>query len=97
MTRLSDLRRRLARLRGRRVRLRLMTGYSGLMLAVLWVAAVAFAVDLLFEMDRVQRMVALAACLGVTVWALPCPGWGSMRATWRWPYWSNARSISIAT
>ncbi len=69
MTRLSDLRRRLARLRARRMRLRRVTGYSALLLAVLWVAAAAFAVDVAFEMDRVQRLIALAACVGMIVWA----------------------------
>jgi len=74
MTRLSDLRRRLTRLRRRRRRLRLTTGYSGLALSVLWVAAVAFGVDLFFNaigapMNQLQRTLALLVYVGVGVWA----------------------------
>lgn len=74
MTRLSDLRRRLTRLRRRRHRLRLATGYSGLALAILWLGAVAFGVDLFFNaigapMDQLQRGLALAVYVGVAIWA----------------------------
>jgi len=74
MTRLSDLRRRLNRLRRRRLRLRLTTGYSGLALALLWVGAVAFGVDLLFNaigapLNQLQRGLALVVYVGVAIWA----------------------------
>jgi hypothetical protein len=54
--------------------LRLSTGYSGLALAVLWVGAVAFGVDLLFSaigapLNQLQRALALLVYVGVGVWA----------------------------
>ena len=69
MTRLKELRKRLARLRRRRWRVRVGTAYSGLALAVLWILAAVFLVDWLFEMSQLQRAIALAVCLAVLVWA----------------------------
>jgi len=69
MTRLTELRRRLARLRRRRRFIRWETGYSALLLAVLWALAAAFLIDWFFEMNRPQRAVSLVLCAGVTIWA----------------------------
>ena len=69
MTRLRELRKRLARLRRRRRRVRLGTGFSAILLAVLWIAGVVFLVDWLFEMSRAQRSVALLASAAAAIWA----------------------------
>ncbi|NQU25246.1 MAG: hypothetical protein HQ567_28510 [Candidatus Nealsonbacteria bacterium] len=63
MTKLHELRKRLASLRRRRQRIRWETGYSALLLAVLWVAAVALLFDWSFE--RVMTVPARACVLGV--------------------------------
>ena len=69
MTRLAELRKRLARLRRRRQRIRWSTAYSALALAVLWALAGVFLVDWLFELNVVQRGIALALAVGLVVWA----------------------------
>ncbi|MBN2473238.1 MAG: hypothetical protein JXB62_01420 [Pirellulales bacterium] len=69
MTRLQELRKRLARLRRRRRRVRLETGFSALLLTVLWIVAAAFLADWLLEMNRLQRLIGLAACGAVAIWA----------------------------
>jgi hypothetical protein len=69
MTRLLELRKRLARLRRRRQRIRWETAYSALGLAVLWVAAGMFLVDWLFELNVIQRGISLALGIGLVVWA----------------------------
>lgn len=70
MTRLSDLRKRLARLRRRRRRVRLGTGLSAvLLLAVFWMLAAAFLVDWFFEMNRLQRLISLAVVAVIVIWA----------------------------
>ena len=69
MTRLADLRHRLSRLKRRRRRVRLETGYSGLTLAVLGILAAAFLVDWLFGLNYLQRTISLALCGMLLVWA----------------------------
>jgi len=73
MTRLTELRKRLARLKRRRQRTRWATAYSALALALLWILAAAFLVDWLFEMNWIQRAISLLLCTGIAVWAF-----------WRW-------------
>ena len=79
MTRLSKLRKRLARLRRRRRGVRWGTGYTALAVALLWVLSATFLVDWLLEigrarlgmqleMNRPERIVALVICAGVLVW-----------------------------
>ncbi|MFC1596804.1 DUF4175 family protein [Planctomycetota bacterium] len=68
-TKLSKLRKRLARLRRRRRSLRWRTGYTALFVALLWVLVGAFLVDWLFEMSPLQRIVAMAVSAAVFVWA----------------------------
>lgn len=68
-TRLSKLRRRLARLRRRRRSVRWRTGYTALLVAILWVLVGAFLVDWLFRMSPLQRIVAMAIGAAVLVWA----------------------------
>jgi len=69
MTRLTELHQRLARLRRRRQWVRTNTGLTAVVLAVLWILAVAFAADWLFEMNQLQRFLSLLVCAGVVVWA----------------------------
>ncbi|MGD0898972.1 MAG: hypothetical protein ABR915_14125, partial [Thermoguttaceae bacterium] len=71
MTPLSDLHRRLARLRRARDRFRSATAYSAVATAVLAALAVAFPIDWYFQrnMDVAQRLFLLALCVGVAVWA----------------------------
>ena len=63
MTSLHELRKRLARLRRRRQRIRWATGYSGLLLAVLWVAGAALLFEWSFE--RMMTVPARVCVLGV--------------------------------
>ncbi len=69
MSRLADLRHRLSRLKRRRRRVRLGTGYSGLVLAVLGTLAAAFLIDWLLGLSRLQRAISLALCGILLVWA----------------------------
>ncbi len=75
MTKLLDLRRRLARLRRRRLWIRRATAYSTLALAVLCIAGVAFAVDWIWELDVWQRGLMLLGAAAAVVWA-----------AWRWVF-----------
>lgn len=77
MTRLADLRKRLRRLRRRRARVRLGTGLSAFLLAVLWVPAAAFAVDWSLEPGQLPRAVLLAGCAIAVLWAF-----GRFTAPW---------------
>jgi hypothetical protein len=70
MTRLIDLRRRLAALRRRRQRIRVGTGIAGLLAAALIILATVFLLDWLFEMSRMQRVVLLALSVGSVLWAV---------------------------
>ena len=83
MTKLSKLHARLRRLRRRRQSLRWGTGYSALVIAVLWVLVGTFLVDWLFHTNQLQRVVLLVigrtgnhravgllvAAAGIVVWA----------------------------
>jgi hypothetical protein len=69
MTRLAELRKRLARLRRRRQRIRLSTAYCALALAVLWALAGVFLVDWLFELNVIQRAIAVVLGVVAVVWA----------------------------
>jgi hypothetical protein len=68
MSKLNPLRSRLFALARRRWLLRLLTGYSGLALAVLWVLLAAFAVDWCLELSRPYRVGTLAVIAGVVLW-----------------------------
>jgi hypothetical protein len=69
MTRLIELRQRLARLRRKRQRIRVGTALAGLAAAALLILAAAFVLDWLFEMGRIERIVLLGLCLAAGVWA----------------------------
>jgi len=69
MTRLTELRNRLAKLQRRRRNVRWETAYSALLLAVLWILAALFLLDWLFELDRLLRAITLLVGAGVAVWA----------------------------
>ena len=69
MTKLARIHQRLRKLRRRRRRVRWGTGYSGLAVALLWLLAAAFLVDWSLHLNRPQRLVAMAFCLGLLVWA----------------------------
>ena len=69
MTRLIDLRRRLANLRRRRQRIRVGTALTGMAAALLTIVAAVFLLDWLFEMTRVQRAVLLLLGVAATGWA----------------------------
>lgn len=70
MTRLSDLKRRLERLRRRRRRIRWSTGWAAILLAAGWALAAIFLVDWLLELSRAQRVVLLAVGAGAVAWAV---------------------------
>ncbi len=74
---LETLRSRLNRLRRRRAMVRKTTAWSAVVLAVLWLVAAVFVVDLLLFMDIPQRLVAL--CLSVLI-----VGWAFWRYTKPW-------------
>jgi len=69
MSKLAELKSRLARLRRMRRTARLSTACGGMLLAVLWLLAGMFAVDWLLEMTRGQRVVMLVIGAGVLLWA----------------------------
>ncbi len=69
MTQLNKLHRRLAALRRRRAVARWSSAWSALVTAVLWSLVVAFAMDLFFEMDVVQRLVVFALCIVAVAWS----------------------------
>jgi hypothetical protein len=69
MTKLARIHQRLRKLRRRRRRVRWGTGYSALAVVLLWLLAAAFLVDWSLQMNRPQRLVAMALCAGVLVWA----------------------------
>jgi len=80
MTKLLDLRKRLARLRRRRLWTGRATAYSALALAVLCTAGVAFAIDWIWELDVWQRGLMLVIAAAGIIWAswrwvLPWLGW----------------------
>ncbi|MCR4411881.1 MAG: hypothetical protein NUV77_05575 [Thermoguttaceae bacterium] len=79
MTRLSQLRRRLVRLRRRRRLARWVIAYSGLALVVLWVLAVLFAADWSLRMGKPERIVLSVLAAGVVVWACR-----RVTAPWLW-------------
>ena len=66
---LATLRSRLNQLRRRRAIVRQSTAWSALALAVLWLIAAVFVVDLLLLMNVPQRIVAWGICALVTGWA----------------------------
>ncbi len=69
MTKLKVLRSRLSALSRRRWLVRVVTGFSGLCLAAVWVLLAAFVVDWLLELPRIYRAGSLAV-IGVTLlWA----------------------------
>ncbi len=69
MTKLRLLRSRLSALSRRRWSVRVLTGFSGLSLAVVWVLLAAFLVDWLLELPRPYRMGSLVAITVVVLWA----------------------------
>jgi hypothetical protein len=69
MTKLTELRSRLAHLRRRRQLVRWGTAFAGLGLAVLWTLAAAFAIDVTLQMSKPQRLLTLLAAAGIVVWA----------------------------
>ena len=68
MTKLKRLRSRLAGLSRRRWLLRLLSGYSGLLLAVLAVVVGVFLIDWLTEMGRLYRLLAHVGIAATVVW-----------------------------
>ena len=71
MRRLRPLRRRLARLRGRRRRFRLATAATALAIALLWALAGVFALDWWFQrnIDVWQRLLLVGLATGGVAWA----------------------------
>lgn len=69
MTRLTEVRSRLAMLRRRRQLVRWCTAYAALGLAVLWTLAAALVLDVAFEMSRPQRLVTLVVSALIVYWA----------------------------
>lgn len=69
MSKLKVLRTQIRRLHRERRLARLVTGYAGLALAVLWAVAAVFTIDWIFEMTKVQRVLTLAIAAGAVVWA----------------------------
>ena len=69
MTKLKLLRSRLAALSRRRWLVRVLTGFSGLALAVICVLLAAFAIDWLLELPRLGRIGSLAVIGGTVLWA----------------------------
>ncbi|MDA1017032.1 MAG: hypothetical protein O3A00_21565 [Planctomycetota bacterium] len=69
MSQLKILRSGLNRLRRRRKSLRWFTGYSALLVALLWMLVAVFLVDWLFLMNVTQRTVSLSLGLVAVVWA----------------------------
>jgi len=67
-SKLAELHRRLKRLKRRRQRIRWGTAWAAVAIGVLWVLAGAFLIDWLFEMNVVQRSVALALYAGILIW-----------------------------
>ena len=69
MTRLTDLRKRLARLRARRNRLRWEAALAAAALAVLWVLGAVFLLDWLLALTRLQRVILMGVGAAGLVWA----------------------------
>lgn len=69
MTRIAPLRNQLNRLREKRRWIRWGTGYAGLALAVCWTLALLFALDLIFDLSRPQRLLLIVTGLAAVVWA----------------------------
>ena len=69
MTKLGTLRSRLASLRRWRVFVRQATAFSAPLTAVLWTLVAVFVVDVVFEMDVVQRLIVMLIGAGALVWA----------------------------
>ena len=68
MTKLATLRDRLGTLRRRRATVRLGNAYSVFAIALIWILAGDFIVDVTLEMSRLQRFVALLAIGGAAYW-----------------------------
>ena len=69
MTKLPALRTQLTRLFRLRRSARLATAWCSVALAALWCVAALYLIDWTFELTRLQRVVAIAASVGVVVWA----------------------------
>lgn len=69
-TRLKPLRRQISHLRAQRQQARWLTGYAAVFLAVAWVLAAIFLLDWLFEMGRIERVLAIAVGVGAIAWAI---------------------------
>jgi len=67
MSRIAPLRQQLHSLRETRRWIRRGAGYASLALAVSWALGLLFAVDLLFQLSRLQRLVVIAAAAAVVV------------------------------
>ena len=70
MTKLASLRSRLRALRQRRAGVRWSNALSAAGSACLWLLAILFVVDVLFELERPQRFVGLLTAGAVLVWVL---------------------------
>ena len=68
MTKLSPLRNKLVALRNRRSRARKLTAWSATLLAAMWTLLALFAVDWLFSMTVVQRVIAIAVGALIVAW-----------------------------
>jgi hypothetical protein len=69
MTKLGTLRSQLAGLRRARSAVRSATAWSSLVTAVLWALAGVLALDVLFELELLPRLVVLLLAAGAVVWA----------------------------
>ena len=69
MTELNTLHRRLAALRRLRVWSRWSTAYSAVLTAALWLLLAVFALDVVFQMDVLQRVLIVALAAAGLVWS----------------------------
>lgn len=70
MSKLSTLRSQLASLRQTRSMVRWATGLAAVLVTVLWILAAVFLLDVLFQLDQLQRAVLLLVGAGVGAWAI---------------------------
>jgi hypothetical protein len=77
--RLAPLRTRLADLRRRRWRLRVGGAAAQAAFILLWSLALVFSVDLVFEFNRLQRLILLAGLAAVSVWSWRKIMWPALR------------------
>ena len=77
MTKLAPLRNKLVALRNRRSRARKLTAWSATLLAAIWTIMAIFAIDWMFSMTAVQRVIVIVVGCGIVAWVF-------RRKTWPW-------------